>query len=37
MSDTIKHEKQLNYAGRRKHRHSKKDVAKDKNERKWNY
>jgi len=33
MTNTIKHKKEKNFAGRRKHRSSKKDVAKSKAER----
>lgn len=34
---TVKHEKVRNYAGHRRHRSSKVDVAKSLNERKWHW
>lgn len=37
MGKTYKHTKTNNYAGRRKGRHSKKDKAKSKAEREWQW
>jgi len=37
LTNTIKHKKEKNYAGRRKGRSSKKDKAKSKSEREWQY
>ena len=37
MTRTIKHKKEKNYAGQRKGRSSKKDIAKNKQERERDY